>query len=162
MRCAIAILNPATKQGEAIYCHNEGHPEMTGRILQYHYATEEKTLGLIKLGSISWLGTRIDGPDLSQCPPDADSWAYVVSEPMGNPPTYTFAYHRDRGTDWEICVLTTFRAASTEDIPQALDWWKQFGAHYIYCWTPDGWHCITREPETGIYRYSPIPENGDW
>ena len=116
MRCVIAILNPATKQGKAIYCHNEGHPEMTGRILQRHYAANDKTFGLIELGSISWLGTRIESPDLSQCPPGADPWAYVVSEPMASPPTYTFAYHRDRGTEWKVCAPTPFCAASTERI----------------------------------------------
>lgn len=163
MRCAIAMLDAHTGQGKAIYCHHEGHPEMTGRMLQHHYATEEKTRELIELGHISWLGTETHGPDLTNCPSDADPREYVLTSfRLENPPQFTFAYHRDGNTEWERCRMSSFVAANTEELTYAIDWWEQFDAHYVYCWTPDGWYCVSRDPANGAYSYEPIPTAGDW
>ncbi len=163
MRCAIAMLDSDTGQGQAIYCHNKAHPEMTGRILQRYYATAEKARELIELGHISWLGTETCGPDLTHCPPDADPWQYTLTNiPLEYPPRFTFAYHRDRNTEWKFCRTSRFAATSTEELPSALDWWKQYGAHYVYCWTPDGWYCAGRDPADGTHSYKPIPTTGDW
>lgn len=56
---------------QSIYCHFDGYPSHNGEVLSNHY-DYEKTLQLIKLGDISFLGKSLDE---------------------------TIAYTRDRGED---------------------------------------------------------------
>jgi NAD(P)H-flavin reductase len=86
----------------SIYCHWDGHVHITGRILfeNYHLL---KTEQLIALGDISSLGTTID---------------------------LTYAYHRDRGED--------FNQTTYDDVEQLYT--KGFGSsiEYVYCFTKSG------------------------
>ena len=66
---------------EAIYCHFDGLPRRTGKILVENYSTEEAVESLLELGDISVLRG-----DLSE----------------------TIAYHRDRNEEWEDVAPKTF------------------------------------------------------
>ena len=58
-RCAIGMKR---ENGEvaAIYCHNDGYPEGVGAILGRWYRNAEKVEALLKLGSISSLGAKLE------------------------------------------------------------------------------------------------------
>ena len=68
-KCIIAINNG--KSVKAIYCHWDGYPRWTGRILNENYTDTNKINRLIKLGDIDFLGksiecnpvTKVFGPD---------------------------------------------------------------------------------------------------
>ena len=66
-----------------IYCHYDGYPAWTGRILAENYNTTEKVEALISLGNLSTLDTTLE-----TCS----------------------AYHRDRGEPLEIMKGYAFRA----------------------------------------------------
>lgn len=68
---------------EAIYCHFDGYPEHTGKLLVERYNTEEKVEGLLKLGDISVLKGNL---------------------------SETIAYHRDCNEDWEDVAPKTFES----------------------------------------------------
>lgn len=74
-RSYIAIRNSdGTVSG--VYCHWDGYPEGVGKTLTTHYNTPELVEELLKLGSLSSLGSTITDPE-------------------------TVAYHRDRGEPME-------------------------------------------------------------
>ena len=49
----------------SIYCHNDGYPSHTGKILLTHYNTEEKLDKLLALGDISVIGGKLE-PDTTK------------------------------------------------------------------------------------------------
>jgi len=68
---------------ESIYCHWDGYPEGTGRVLLDHYTLPEKVQDLINLGSISSLAPILES---------------TGKHSFDNPePGVVVAYGRDRG-----------------------------------------------------------------
>ena len=82
-RCAIGMKR---ENGEvaAIYCHNDGYPEGVGAILGRWYRNAEKVEALLKLGSISSLGAKLE--------PEAGAEHTFFNRQQD----VTYAYHRDR------------------------------------------------------------------
>lgn len=78
----------------AIYCHFDGYPQHHAPILLNHYNTAKKVRELLKLGSLSTLGTEIGEKH------DMDSTAPS--------PTWCRAYHRDRSEVWDSTHPTVF------------------------------------------------------
>jgi hypothetical protein len=69
----------------SIYCHSDGYPKHTGKILFEHYSDPARVQSLIDLGDISFLAPEIDPP------------AGVKHSFQERVPGVTVAYHRDRG-----------------------------------------------------------------
>lgn len=116
-KCIIAINNG--KSVKAIYCHWDGYPKWTGRILNENYTDTSKINRLIKLGDIDFLGksiecnpvTKVFGPDWEA----HDNAKYkdaidtlnthkrglgtkidrIFQEELGHAEKYTLAYKRD-------------------------------------------------------------------
>lgn len=75
---------------DSIYCHWDGYPSVTGKMLFDYYRDPEKVKELISLGGISYLE-----PNLNPKPGQKHSF--------NNPAELvTVAYHRDRGEDLVI------------------------------------------------------------
>lgn len=70
--CAIGILEKDIVK--VVYCHYDGYPDYTGKILQEHYTSIDKVRKLIALGDISQVGETL---------------------------TKTVAYHRDHGEEYK-------------------------------------------------------------
>jgi len=67
----------------SIYCHYDGYPEWTGRILDRHWSTPDKVDKLLSLGSTSGLdeqGATGDPDDEAAVTHGADSWPDTGSE----------------------------------------------------------------------------------
>jgi hypothetical protein len=98
----------------SVYCHWDGYVSNNGKILVENYASADKIVELISLGSISSLGAEIgekqDFNDRSTC---KDEW--------------TLAYHRDRG---EELVISEYN-----DIPSWVDDMEE----YAYLWNGTEW-----------------------
>ncbi len=79
----------------AIYCHYDGYPEHHAPILLNHYNTAKKVRELLKLGSLSSLGTEIGVKhDMGSVAPKHKTWCR--------------AYHRDRLDAWDSTHPTVF------------------------------------------------------
>lgn len=129
-----------------IYCHWDGYPEGVGATLAEHYTDEEKIDRLIKLGSLSSLGERVE---------PSDSAAHSFSSPEEGT---TVAYHRDRGEDLSIaegCTLDEILAAARES-------WCEY-AYIRDTAAPEGWRVIdlyvekTATPQPALV-VTPAPE----
>jgi len=55
------------KEIKCIYCHHDGYPSHTGRILLKHYNTHEKLDALLELGDISSIGSRLENDGSNDC-----------------------------------------------------------------------------------------------
>lgn len=87
----------------AIYCHFDGYPEHHAPILLKHYNTAKKVRELLKLGSLSSLGTEIgEKHDMDSVAPEQKTWCR--------------SYHRDRSEDWDTTRPTVFPSFKYLDI----------------------------------------------
>jgi len=104
-----------------IYCHWDGYIEHNGRILSEHYSDPEKLKQLIALGDISSLRPLLEqNPDFPETP-------------------FTFAYHRDRGEEWEgVKPENSFSLLSLKDTA------KRSGCEYIYLFDGESWKFAQR------------------
>lgn len=57
-RCRIGIEN-ADGSVTSIYCHHDGYPSYTGKVLKEHYANEEKLRELISYGDTSGIESSL-------------------------------------------------------------------------------------------------------
>lgn len=112
-RCRIGV--PEGDSIRSIYCHHDGYPSHTGKMLVEHYMDESVARALIALGDISFLSERV-------APPEGADHSYGHARL-----DTTIAYIRDRGER---------ECWSTLHGPNA---WPKTGAEYAYLWTPDGW-----------------------
>ena len=87
-RSFIIVANP---KGDftGSYCHWDGYPSHNGHLLLKHYSTKGKARELVRLGSLSSLGTRAK-------PLDPFNHTFDNKEP-----DTTVAYGRDRGEAWD-------------------------------------------------------------
>ena len=88
-----------------VYCHWDGYPEGVGATLAEHYTDDEKIDRLVKLGSLSSLGSLVE---------PAAGQTHTFASPADNT---TVAYHRDRGEDMNLaegCTLTEILALAKE------------------------------------------------
>jgi hypothetical protein len=74
---------------QGIYCHSDGYPEHTGRILTEHYTEPAKIAELMAGGFLSWLGPEIgeSNPhnptgenDMTQCSYYARDWQRPIED----------------------------------------------------------------------------------
>lgn len=100
-----------------IYCHFDGYPEHTGKILQNHYVTAEKVDTLLALGSLSSIG-----PEIGEKRDFAD-----------NNDRFCKAYHRDRGEDFE--ENTVFPSVKE----MQLEANNKLGAEFAYVFADGKW-----------------------
>lgn len=100
-RSTIAIQNDDTIR--MIYCHWDGYPDGVGETLKKHYTDKNKINKLIDLGSLSYLGEKIEAPVESK---------HSFNNPV---PDVTVAYHRDRNEDLDIIEI------KTNDLSTAFD-----------------------------------------
>lgn len=101
---------------EGIYCHHDGYPDGVGEMLKEHYTDIEKINGLIKLGSLSFLGPEIGTEHSFE---DRD---YNVC----------MAYGRDRkeeGTEPKMYSVEEF-----------LNTNESHWAEFTYVWQDGEWH----------------------
>lgn len=113
-----------------IYCHWDGYPEGVGATLAEHYTDEDKIDRLVKLGSISSLGSRVE-------PTNGGTHSFATPE-EGT----TVAYHRDRGEDLNIaegCTLDEILAAARES-------WCEY-AYIRDTAASDGWRVVDLHAE---------------
>ena len=116
-RSFISIKNPdGTYTG--IYCHWDGYPEYTGRILKEYYNTKEKVYELISHGSASYIAPEIGEKNDFNNPDDR----------------YCLFYHRDRGDDWENVKPKHF--TSFRDL---VNWARYVWCDYLYVFEDDHW-----------------------
>lgn len=106
----------------AIYCHNDGYPEYTGRILAEHYTEESKVKALLALGSISQLRPKLK---------PVNGTKHTFDEPQKD---VTIAYHRDRKEPLYISEYASF-----EQFVKAAP--GDFDAEYLYLFEAGDWFC---------------------
>jgi hypothetical protein len=95
---------------KAIYCHFDGYLEGVGETLVDSFANGSKVDELLKLGSLSSLGSNIISPNDFNTPnPDQN---------------VTMAYHRDRGDDLEINEFS--------NLETMLDYFDKSWGDYLY------------------------------
>ena len=111
IRCAIGMKR---ENGEvaAIYCHNDGYPEGVGAILGRWYRNTKKVEALLKLGSISSLGAKLE--------PEAGAEHTIFNRQQD----VTYAYHRDR-KDPETCA-TVYPSVKSYRENAREDFWADF------------------------------------
>lgn len=113
----------------SIYCHHDGYPGHVGRILQGHYASQERAEALIALGDLSCLYESIEAPK-----------GHSYDTPV---PRHTIAYHRDRGESWEA-TQPRIGATLLSVYPTPDSW-----IDYVYIWTDGAWSVRERSaPES--------------
>lgn len=100
-----------------IYCHFDGYPEHTGKILQNHYVTLEKVNALLALGNLSSIG-----PEIGEKRDFAD-----------NNDRFCKAYHRDRGEDFEENKLYV----SVDEMVKNV--YSDMGAEFAYVFADGKW-----------------------
>lgn len=104
-----------------IYCHWDGYLENNGRILFEHYNDPEKLKQLIALGDISSLRPLLEqNPDLPETP-------------------FTFAYHRDRGEDWE-----GVKPSNSFSLLSVMNTANRSGCEYVYLFNGEEWKFAAR------------------
>jgi hypothetical protein len=120
-RSFIIIANP---KGDftGVYCHWDGYPSHNGRLLLEHYSTKGKARELVRLGTLSSLGTRAK-------PLDPFNHTFDNKEP-----DTTVAYGRDRGERWEN-VKPEKSDMLSDLITTASDCWCE----YVYLFWNGHW-----------------------
>lgn len=108
-RAAIISVTPVGCAG--IYCHSDGYPAWTGRILSDFYRHPFKVAALMEGGSISFLGVRVN--------PTKAGHSFSNREP-----NVTVFYARDRGDEMRVQVGNT-----PEEVASMID---HDGHVYIY------------------------------
>lgn len=116
---AIIALETDTNKFRYIYCHNDGIPTYTGKMLMQHYSFVGMVNKLIDLGNISTLEQRVN---------PAQEEAHTFSKPAKN---VTVAYGRDRGEKGQSASVAN---SLTELISAA----KRDHASYLYVFNRDG------------------------
>ena len=92
-----------------VYCHWDGYPSHTGKLLVKHYDTDEKVLDLISHGDMDSLGELVRPPD------------GVVHDFIHPADGVCVFYHRDRG-----------EPLSKLKIHSAESGWIKDGYHYLF------------------------------
>lgn len=112
-----------------IYCHHDGYLRHNGKILQEHYATQEKAEALMALGDLSGLGPEIGVKHPFDRPFDsagAEAWKAAY----GN---YCHAYGRDRGEKhMEADVLESLIEAIMDTGSQRKYVWRKDAGKWFY------------------------------
>ena len=104
-----------------IYCHWDGYIEHNGKILFEHYSDPEKLKQLIALGDISSLHPSLEkNPDLPETP-------------------FTFAYHRDRGEEWE-----GVKPSNSFSLRSLMGDASSSGCEYLYLHDGESWQFAAR------------------
>ena len=101
---------------KAIYCHNDGYLSNNGKILDQHYADENKVDKLLKLGSLSYLRDDIETQNNFKTFPIRGNEIELKD--------VTMAYHRDRGDDLEINEFS--------NLETMLDYFDKSWGDYLY------------------------------
>lgn len=156
-KCIIAINDG--KSVKAIYCHWDGYPRWTGRILNENYTDANKINRLIKLGDIDFLGksiecnpvTKVFGPDWEA----HDNAKYkdaidvlnahkrglgtkidrIFQEEFGHAEKYTLAYKRD----YKLKKHEYHEFKSVDELLNTADDFT-FGAEFIYIFEKGKWN----------------------
>ena len=156
-KCIIAINNG--KSVKAIYCHWDGYPKWTGRILNENYTDTNKINRLIKLGNIDFLGkniecnpiTKVFGPDWEA----HDNAKYkdaievlnahkrglgtkldrIFQEEFGHAEKYTLAYKRD----YKLKNHEYHEFKSVDELLDTADDFT-FGAEFVYIFEKGKWN----------------------
>ena len=122
----------------SVYCHSDGDPDYTGRVLAEYYQDRTKVESLLALGNISSLGEQL-GP----CPCNGGFWPGSESTCRHHFQNHTRAYARDRGDDDTDAYESVSRASFLEDA-------NNCDAEYVYLLTSDGWMMARVEPWGGL------------
>lgn len=122
-----------------VYCHNEGYPTFTGKILEQTYNTSDKIQELLNLGRMSMLGNKLE-PDPNLPHNDETSQKDVVQ-----------AYHRDWGRPYKQPLKSAFD--SEYDIHQFL---LETTVEYVYVFdtTDSTWYVYRNFTDDPTYRYT--------
>jgi hypothetical protein len=111
-----------------IYCHWDGYLSNNGRILEHHYANEDKIRQLMALGSLSSLRPEIGEKHPFDNPhkwgtPEHEAWENRYKD-------WCTAYGRDRG-EKNVAAVTTHTV---------MDLLDKLGQEYDYLWFDGRWH----------------------
>lgn len=121
-RAAIGFARPGGAGIDWIYCHWDGGPDYTGRMLATHYTTPKKRAELLALGDLSMIG-----PELGERH-DFDTHTRTHFD-------WCLAYGRDRG---DVLERSRFAFSKRALIDQAYDCWIE----WVYVCTMRGrWEC---------------------
>lgn len=85
----IGIHNSQTDTVELAYCHYDGYPSHTGRVLAKHYQDPEKVAKLVALGGFSALTAELDdigAYDDSKPQTVSESKLQNLTQPRRSPP----------------------------------------------------------------------------
>ena len=104
---------------KAIYCHWDGYPSRTGKILDKYYTKDSVIDELLELGDISYLAKNVKPK-----PNETHSFENPVKDVV-------VAYHRDRGEDMYIREFENL----TQLFDNAHDSWCEF----LYLWRNNEW-----------------------
>ena len=98
-----AMIGIKQKDGiiRAIYCHNDGSPDIVGECLRKYYCNADRVNLLIDGGDISSLG-----PSLLPDPNYEHTFANSQDD-------VTVFYYRDRGDTWDDCYPTEYADVSS-------------------------------------------------
>jgi hypothetical protein len=110
------------------YCHWDGYPSHNGRLLLEHYSTKGKARELVRLGTLSSLGTRAKPIN-----PDAHSYDNRESDT-------TVAYGRDRGEAWE-----NVKPEQSGMLSRLLDVAQECWCEYVYLFWNGHWSYNTMQ-----------------
>ena len=99
----------------SVYCHFDGYPSHTFKILSNYYNSQEKAEDLVKMGDISFIDKSIE------CP-----YGHYFDNPVKG---YSVFYKRDRGED-SCDPYITF---SYEDVM------RNNNQEWNYLWDGDKW-----------------------
>jgi len=104
----------------AIYCHWDGYPSHTGKILVENYKDRDKVEKLIALGDLSFLDKELE-------PPEGEEHSY--DHPCNG---VTIAYHRDRGEELNEARVYPSAEAYADSL-------KTSWAEYLYLYKGGTW-----------------------
>lgn len=105
---------------KSVYCHSDGYPKHTGKMLLDYYNSEEKALSIVNLGDLSFLDKSVE------CPKDHS----FVNRVEG----YSVFYGRDRGEKNTSAEISFFNPYNKDD-------------GYNYLWKNGKWYLNGKELE---------------
>lgn len=127
-RCLIGRMN-ADGTVTSIYCHSDGYPEYTGKMLTEHYRDDAKVDALLALGNLSILKPEIGQKhDRDLRLPEHKNWCQAYSRDMN--------YPEDQ---------SAFTDANRHDY---VDTMSECTAEFVYLWDGSGW----RVSDGGAFR----------
>ena len=123
---------------DSIYCHSDGYPEYTGKMLNDYYNNSDMAEDLIKLGDLSYIDEKLN-------PTGAHSF--------NNPePGVTVAYGRDRGE-------TGVDAVHSKNDAEFADLCNDSWAEYVYIWDGEKWNTVTPEDINKVEESAKVNES---